>query len=243
MPTALLADDEPHLCCHLQQRLQQLWPELQILATAGNGVAALAELNRLQPDYAFLDIRMPGLTGLQVAQAAQRTRVIFVTAYDDYALAAFEASAIDYLLKPVSDARLIQCISKLQQQQPANSNLPAVLDQLQQHAPTPLTWLSVGLADTTRLVHIDEVLFFQATDKYTEVVTAQERHLIRTPLKHLLPQLDASRFAQIHRATIVNLAAIARIERDLLGRQLVYLKNRNDALPLSRSYAAQFRQM
>ncbi|WP_028452041.1 LytR/AlgR family response regulator transcription factor [Chitinilyticum aquatile] len=245
MPTALLADDEEHLSAHLQARLNQLWPDLQIVALARNGVEALAELNRHQPDYAFLDIRMPGLTGLQVAQAAKLTRVIFVTAFDEYALAAFDASAVDYLLKPVSDSRLLQCISRLQasnQPQQSAPDLGTVFEQLAQPNAT-LTWLTVGLADTTRLVHIDEVLYFQATDKYTEVVTAHERHLIRTPLKQLLPQLDASRFAQIHRSTLVCLAAISRIERDLLGRHLVHLKDRPETLSLSRSYAGQFRQM
>lgn len=246
MPTALIADDEPLLAQTLSERLHALWPDLQIVAIAKNGVEASAELNRLQPDLAFLDIRMPGLSGLQVAGTLQRTRVVFVTAYDEYAVAAFENNAIDYLLKPVSEARLAQCVAKLQRSlsQPAALDLVGLLAQLGHSAkPAYLSWLTTGLGDTTRLVACDEVIYFQANEKYTEIITAHERHLIRTPLKELLPQLDPQRFAQIHRAYIVCLPAIAKIERDLLGRQRIVLKNSPDVLPLSRSHTAQFKQM
>jgi DNA-binding LytR/AlgR family response regulator len=186
---------------------------------------------------------MPGLSGLQVAGALHNTRVVFVTAYDEYAVAAFENNAVDYLLKPVSDARLAQCIAKLQRSTAASKpDLNALLQQFNQQ-PNYLSWLTTGLGDTTRLVACDEVIYFQANDKYTEIVTAHERHLIRTSLKELLPQLNPQRFAQIHRSYLVSLPAIARIERDLLGRQRIILKSSADVLPLSRSHAGQFKQM
>lgn len=243
MPTALIADDEPLLASHLASRLQQLWPALELVATVHNGIDAVATLAQRQPDFAFLDIRMPGLTGLQVAAAAGRTRVVFVTAYDEYALAAFAAAAVDYLTKPVDDVRLAQCVTRLQQTVRPDIDLASVLAQLQRPAAPGLAWLTVGLADTTRLVHVDEVVYFEASNKYTDVVTASERHLIRTSLKELLPQLAPDHFAQVHRGLIVNLAAVARIQRDLLGRQFIHLKQRSEVLPLSRSFAGQFRQM
>ncbi|WP_273432727.1 LytTR family DNA-binding domain-containing protein [Chitinibacter tainanensis] len=247
---ALIADDEPLLAQALAERLQQLWPALQIIGIARNGLEASAILASQQPELAFLDIRMPGLSGLQVAGTQQHTRIVFVTAYDEYAVAAFEHNAVDYLLKPVSDERLAQCVAKLQRSQarpaaldPATLDLSQLLRQLSPAAPTYLHWLTTGLAETTRLVACEEVLYFQANEKYTEIITAHERHLIRTSLKELLPQLDPSRFAQIHRSYIVSLPAILKIDRDLLGRQRVHLKAVSEPLPLSRSHAGQFKQM
>ncbi|SMC21816.1 two component transcriptional regulator, LytTR family [Andreprevotia lacus DSM 23236] len=245
MPTALIADDEPLLLEEIASQLAQLWPELRIVAQARNGAEALAALNREQPDYAFLDIRMPGLTGLDVARNAPgRTRVVFVTAYDAYALAAFDASAVDYLLKPLETGRLAACIAKLQR----SSTVPDWQQALQQAQQQPaehkaLDWLTVGLADTTRLVAIGEVIYFESNDKYTEVVTRHERHLMRTPLKALLPQLPEGRFAQIHRSVIVSLPAVDRIERDLLGRLRLFLREREESFVISRTFAGQFRQM
>jgi DNA-binding LytR/AlgR family response regulator len=239
----LIADDEALQAASLAQRLQALWPDITLLPLVHNGIDAVAALAREQPDIAFLDIRMPGLSGLQVAAAAARSRVVFVTAYDEYALAAFDASAVDYLLKPVSDARLAQCVTRLQRDTRPAPDLAAVLAQLAAPAARAwLQWLHAGLGDTTRLIAVDEVLYFQSSDKYTEIVTAHERHLIRLPLKELLAQLDPQRFAQIHRSYIVSLSQVGRIERDLLGRQQVILKD-GHSLPLSRSHAAQFRQM
>lgn len=241
MPTALLADDEPLLLEHLQQLLAQLWPQLAIVGCADNGVQALEMLNRLQPDFAFLDIRMPGLSGLDVAAAQPACRVIFVSAFDQYALAAFDHAALDYLLKPVSAKRLASCISRLQQNsRGSTSALPAVALQPTQ---TPLQWLHVGLASQLRLVQINEVVFFHACDKYTEVVTLTETHLIRTPLKELIRQLPPGQFCQTQRAYIVRLDAIDHIEKDIFGRSSIYLKNLATVLPLSRSFAGQFRQM
>jgi len=243
MPTALLADDEPVLLEHLYRRLAVFWPDLQIVATANNGIDALALLQQHQPDFAFLDIRMPGLSGLQVAEHLARTRVVFVTAYDEYAIAAFAQAAADYLLKPLADDRLLTCISRLRQQ-PAVS--PALiqqcLNQLCQPSAT-LQWFHIGIGNRTRLVHVNEVIYFQAADKYTELITALEQHLIRTPLKELIRQLDAHQFAQVHRGYIVRLQAIDHIEKDMFGRQLIHLRDHPSVLPLSRSYANQFKQM
>jgi DNA-binding LytR/AlgR family response regulator len=243
MNTVLIADDEPQLAQDLARRLQRFWNDVEIVAIVDNGLKAVAEIVRLRPRFAFLDIRMPGLSGLEVAAAAEETRVVFVTAYEEYAVAAFEASAADYLLKPVSDARLARCVMKLQQASAPRPDLGALLSRLEQHKPTWLNWLHVGAGNTTRVLSVDEVLYFQAGDKYTDVVAPTERHVIRTPLKELTQRLDPEQFAQIHRSTIVNLHAIERIERDVLGRSLIHLKNHNDVLTVSRAYLTRFKQM
>jgi DNA-binding LytR/AlgR family response regulator len=242
MPTALIADDEPNLSAELASRLAHFWPELEIVATPRNGVDALAQLSEKRPDYAFLDIRMPGIDGLRVAQLAPDVRVVFVTAYDVHAVEAFETSAIDYLLKPVTDERLLRCVARLQQGGGARARAQAAADAVPQET-TLIRWLTVGVKEATKLVSIDEVLFFQATDKYTEAVTRDHRHLIRTPLKELLPRLDGARFAQVHRGVIVAYPAIDRIERDLLGRLRIHLLGHEAVLPVSRAYAGQFKQM
>jgi DNA-binding LytR/AlgR family response regulator len=244
MATAIIADDEPRLAADLADRLRQMWPQLQIIEVVGNGIAAASAIAQRHPTYAFLDIRMPGLDGVQVARMAGQTRIVFVTAHDEYALTAFEAAAVDYLLKPVSDARLTQCVARLQQQQTSLLDINALSALLARPAVAGrLDWLTVRLADTTRLVAVNEVLYFRSTDKYTEAVTANERHLVRTPLKELLEQLNPQQFAQIHRSIIVNLGAVERIERDVLGRSQIYLRQHADVLPLSRSFADRFRQM
>jgi len=184
------------------------------------------------------------LDGMQVAKAAQGTRVIFVTAYDEYAVSAFDNAAVDYLLKPISDARLAQCVARLAQQASpvADAGAMAGLLALQSQG-TVLEWLTVRLGDTTRLVAVNEVLYFRSGDKYTEAVTLGEQHLIRTPLKELLDQLDQRYFAQIHRGVIVNLRRVERIERDLLGRSKLYLRDHAEVLTVSRNYLDQFKQM
>jgi DNA-binding LytR/AlgR family response regulator len=169
--------------------------------------------------------------------------VIFVTAHDEYAVAAFEAAAADYLLKPVSDVRLAQCVARLQREAAPPIDLQKLIASLAAPAREYLSWLTVGLAQTTRLIAVKSVLYLRSTEKYTEVVTAHERHLIRTPLKELLHSLDPTDFAQIHRSTIVNLAAIERLERDVLGRCLVHLKDHADVLPVSRTFVDRFKQM
>ena len=242
MPSALIADDEPNLSAELASRLSRFWPELQIVAMPRDGVDALAQINERRPDFAFLDIRMPGIDGLKVAQLASEVRVVFVTAYDAHAVEAFEASAVDYLLKPVTDERLLRCIARLQRHGASTADAGAVASALQREA-APIRWLTVGIKETTKLVSIDDVLFFQATDKYTEAVTSEHRHLIRTPLKELLLRLDGERFAQVHRGVIVSYAAIDRIERDLLGRMRIHLIGHDAVLPVSRAYGGLFKQM
>lgn len=246
MPTALLADDEPILLAFLQEKLRLFWPELEIVATANCGPSALLQLQQQPIDIAFLDIRMPGLTGMQVAAACPDCRVVFVTAYDEYAIAAFEQAAVDYLLKPVSDDRLLNCLKRLRQSYKAESAkvpMTPAIDLQTAPKPSPLRWFHVGLGQQIRLIALDEVLYFQANEKYTELVTRQEIHLIRTPLKELLGQLDPSAYAQTHRSCIVCLRAIAFIEKDLFGRQHIHLRERPEVLPLSRLFASQFKHM
>lgn len=243
MPSALIADDEPNLSAELASRLTRFWPELQIVAMPRDGVDALAQLNEKRPDFAFLDIRMPGIDGLKVAQMVSGVRIVFVTAYDSHAVEAFEASAVDYLLKPVTDERLLRCIARLQQHSaPPTADARAAAASLHRET-APIRWLTVGVKDATKLVSIDDVLFFQATDKYTEAVTSEHRHLIRTSLKELLPRLDGDRFVQVHRGVIVAYAAIDRIERDLLGRMRIHLIGHDAVLPVSRAYTGLFKQM
>ncbi len=242
-PTALIADDEPKLAQDLAERLKQLWGELHIVAVVPNGIQAVAELNRLRPQYAFLDIRMPGLSGLDAAKTATGTRVVFVTAYDEYAIAAFDAAAADYLLKPVSDARLAQCVARLQREAAPPIDLQKLMSTFASPAREHLAWLTVGLANTTRLVAVNSVLYFQSTGKYTEVVTGLERHLIRTSLKELMLSLDPKAFLQIHRGTIVNLRSIAKVERDWRDQPVITLKARPEKLTVSRTFAHRFKAM
>jgi len=243
-PTAIIADDEPRLAENLAGRLRALWPQLNIVAVVPNGIAAVAAIAEYKPTFAFLDIRMPGLDGMQVAKAAPGTRVVFVTAYDEYAVSAFDNAAVDYLLKPISDARLAQCVARLAQQSGAGLDASAPAGLPARESPgTVLEWLTVRLGDTTRLVAVNEVLYFRSGEKYTEAVTLAERHLIRTPLKELLDQLDQRYFAQIHRGTIVNLRKVERIERDLLGRSTLHLRDHAEVLSVSRNYLDQFKQM
>jgi DNA-binding LytR/AlgR family response regulator len=241
--TVVIADDEPQLAQDLARRLKRCWNDIEIVAVVSNGLQAAAELRRRNPRFAFLDIRMPGLSGLEVAAAAESTRIVFVTAYEEYAVAAFEASAVDYLVKPVSSARLAQCVLKLQQSSARHPDMVALLKEIEERRPTHLSFLRSSAGNTTRLIPVAEVLYLQAADRYTDVVTADGRHVIRTTLKELLQRLDPAQFVQIHRSTIVNLRFIEKLERDLLGRAQLHLKGRADVLPVGRVYTAQFRQM
>ncbi len=243
MNTVLIADDEPQLAQDFSRRLKRCWNDVEVVAVVENGLQAVAQMRSLNPQFAFLDIRMPGLSGLEVAAAAVNTRVVFVTAYEEYALAAFEASAVDYLVKPVSNGRLAQCVLKLQQTSAPRPDLIALLKQFEQSKPSYLAWVHSGVGNTTRVLSVTEILYFQAADKYTEVVTAEGRHVIRTSLRELVQSLDPMQFAPIHRSTIVNLHCVARLERDVLGRSLIYLKNHPDVLTVSRAYLSRFRQM
>ncbi|TCT20071.1 LytR/AlgR family response regulator transcription factor [Thermomonas haemolytica] len=253
-PTCVVAEDEALLRQALVAELKRAWPGLQVLAECEDGASAVEALAEHQPDVAFLDIRMPGLTGLEVAaiaaEASPRTRIVFVTAYDQYAIDAFERGAIDYLLKPVKPERLDATIARLQTRggQPDAATLAALLGQLgalprQADAPEPLTWLTASAGRETRLVLVDDVLYFQADQKYTTVVTADGEALLRSSLRELLPRLDPRTFKQIHRSTIVNLKAIAGIVRDDSGRGSVRLKQRTETLTVSQPFMALFKHM
>ena len=244
-PGAIIVDDEANLSSYLQAKLATLWPELEILGTAINGRQALALAAETQPDIAFLDIQMPGLSGLQVAQAlGTDCQVVFVTAFDHFAVEAFEHAAVDYLLKPVTDARLAATIEKLK----LRANTPAadvseLLAQLTQSREQKLQWLRAGLDDTVELVAVDDVVYFKAEQKYTSVFTADAEYLIRTPIKDLELQLDPEAFWRIHRGIIVAVREIASAKRDLRGRYTLSLRSRTEHLRSSQAYGQQFKQM
>lgn len=227
---ALIADDEKHLADDLKRRLARLWAALDIVAVVHDGLAAEAALREYQPDIAFLDIQMPAKSGLVVAQSAPpHCRVVFVTAYDNHAVQAFEHAAVDYLLKPVSDTRLARCIERLQQPAPPPQ-------------PEPLRWLRAQVGQTVRLVAIEDVCYFQSTDKYTSVLTRDAELLLRTPLKELIPRLDPHTFWQIHRGTVVNVHEITAARPNLMGRMILTLHHRPEILTVSRSYVHLFRE-
>jgi DNA-binding LytR/AlgR family response regulator len=253
---AILADDERLLREQLQARLTECWPELQVCGFARDGLEAVLMAEELQPDVVFLDIRMPGLTGIEAAReiACQdnwRGEIVFVTAYDEYAVTAFEEGAVDYLLKPVERARLDVTVARLRarlaQATPPDHQgaLLHTLAQLQTRlngdsAPR-LRWLQCGVGTSTKLVKVDDVLFFRSDEKYTRVQLAGQEAFIRTPIRELISQLDPQQFWQIHRATIVNLGAIAAVQRDDTGRQRVSLKQHPELLEVSRSFGHLFR--
>ncbi len=250
--TAIIADDEPRLAEYLKGRLAVLWPELVIAGVASNGPDAQALLDSEAPDIAFLDIRMPGLSGLDVARAADaQVQVVFVTAYDQYALAAFERAAVDYLLKPVSDERLAETVARLKARLTSSTPAPdlkAAFDAIARLVPAvagteKLAWIRASMGQQVRLIAVEDVCYFQANDKYTSVFTADGEALIRTPLKELADQLDAQRFWQVHRGTIVNVRHVATTIRDLTGRVTLTLKSRPEKVAVSRAYAHLFKQM
>lgn len=244
---AIIADDETHLAKDLRRRLAQLWPELEIAAVVHDGLAAAEALAAHKPDIAFLDIRMPGQSGLDAARSADGDcRVVFVTAFDDHAVQAFEQAAVDYLLKPVSDERLARCVERLKQRNAAAPDaLLARLQQLlaTQNKPEPLRWLRIQVGQNVRMVAVEEVCYFQSADKYTTVLTRDAELLLRTPLKELLTQLDDGQFWQVHRGTVVNAKQIVSAHHDLLGKVSLTLRDRPEKVAVSRSYAHLFRQM
>jgi DNA-binding LytR/AlgR family response regulator len=233
-----------------------LWPELVVAGIAANGPEAQALIAREAPDVAFLDIRMPGLTGLDVARAAGAdVHVVFVTAFDEYALDAFQHAAIDYLLKPVADDRLQHTIARLKQRLAARLPAPSldhVLEALARHIPgmagasagsERLAWVRAAVGANVQLINVADVCYFQANDKYTSVFTATCEALIRTPIREIVDKLDPQKFWQVHRGTIVNLEHIATTTRDLTGRIVLALKSRPEKVPVSRAYAHLFKQM
>jgi len=253
-PRALIADDEPHLAAYLRERLAIAWPELEIVGIAGDGPEALRMIEDEDPDILFLDIKMPGLSGLDVARrAAEGIHVVFVTAFDQYAVEAFERAAVDFLLKPVSDERLARTTERLRQRLRQPSEEPSVraaLDALAQALPglagAPsgrLAFVRASVGNQVRIIAVDEVCYFQANDKYTSVYTADGEALIRTSLRELLDQLDPERFWQVHRGTIVNVAQVAATQRDVSGRTQIRLKSRPELVAVSRAFAHRFKQM
>jgi len=243
--TAIVAEDEATLRQQLVEQLGQLWPELTIVAEAADGIAALRLLGEHRPDILFLDIQMPGATGLEVArQVNGRSRVVFVTAYDEHAVAAFEQGAIDYVLKPISAARLFTTVQRLKERlgspPPRFDALPASLGAAPRNH---LRWINASVGQNVRLITVDEIAYFQADNKYTRVVTADGEALIRKPLKELVEELDPNQFWQIHRSAVVNVSAVAGVSRDFRGRMLLKLKGRSETLQVSDTYAQLFRQM
>ena len=247
---ALIADDEPALRIELRRLLAAAWPELAIVASVGDGTAALEAIERLRPDVAFLDIRMPPPSGLDVARrAGPDTAVVFVTAYDTHAVEAFERAAVDYLLKPVLGSRLEETVGRLKRrlaEGDCSDPDPQVLESLiRRLADTPeyLHWLRVGQGERVELVAVDDVCFFQSDRKYTAAVTRDREHLVRTPISELAARLDPGRFWRIHRGGIVNVAAIRAARRDLRGRYRLMLKERPEVLRVSAAYGHLFRRM
>ena len=270
----MIADDERLLREQLQARLRESWPDLDICGVARDGLEAVKMADELRPDVVFLDIRMPGLTGIEVAREIAGLddwcgEFVFVTAYDEYAVTAFEQGAVDYLLKPVETARLDKTVARLRErlgrrlrageqtpspqalfQAPVATNtqdaLLQTLAQLQQrlHAEKPapqLRWLQCSVGTTTKLICVDDVLFFRSDEKYTRIQLLDQEAFIRTPIRELICQLDAQQFRQIHRSTIVNVSAISGVQRDEMGRQRVSLKQHKEVLEVSRSFGHVFK--
>jgi DNA-binding LytR/AlgR family response regulator len=280
-PRALIAEDEPVLAAALAHALQRLWPELDLVATCPNGVEALRQGLALQPEILFLDIKMPGKTGLEAAEELAEQwpdgvpfpHIVFVTAYDEYALAAFEHAAADYVLKPVNDARLGKTVERLQQRlrdrgtrtatptagaattmapmaamattAASDDNMARLLSQLQAMLPPAprLQMIRAAVGNSVRMIALADVVYFEALDKYINVVCQDSEALIRTSLKELLPQLDPQQFWQIHRGTIVNASAIATAMRDEAGKLSLTLRQHPAQLRVSPLYAHLFRQM
>ena len=260
-PRGLIAEDEPLLALSLQQELAQAWPELQIAATAGDGKSAVSKALELLPDVLFFDIRMPGQSGLEAAAELADDwpgdkpfpALVFVTAYDQYAVQAFETQAIDYIVKPVQQARLQKTVAKVQQALAKRTqgapDIEATLGQLRSllagSAPPArlLTAIQASVGNSIRMVPIDEVLYFEAADKYVRVLTASRDYLLRTPLRELLPQLDPQVFWQVHRGTVVRSSAIDTVTRDEAGKLHLQLRGIKGQLPVSRLYAHLFKAM
>jgi len=256
-PTALVADDEPLLRKSLARLLAQAWPELEIVAQARNGREAVEQFEARQPDVCFLDVHMPGLSGVEAARRiGRRAQLVFVTAFDRYAVQAFEQGALDYLVKPVEPARLADTVARLQERLRAAKPLPeveAMLDALAAHlqrksGPAPLRFLRASVGPTTRMIAVDEIDYLRSDEKYTRIAWRDDaglpgEALIRTPLKELAAQLDAAQFVQVHRSVVVNLRSISHLTRGPNETADLHLKGRDEVLPVSRTYLHHFRQM
>lgn len=246
MPTALIAEDEPLLREQLKRRLAEAWPELDVVAEAATGAEAIEQFDGRPTDIAFLDIRMPVMTGLEVARAiGDRAHVVFVTAYDEYAVAAFEEGAIDYLLKPVTSERVAKVVGRLKTRLASPPfDLEALIARLaSRDGGGHLKWIRASLGNAMRMLPVEDVLYFQAEDKYTKVVTGDVEALIKKPIKELYEELDPEAFWQIHRSTIVSLRAIAKVERDWRDQPVITVKGRPEKLIVSRTFAHRFKAM
>jgi DNA-binding LytR/AlgR family response regulator len=256
-PTALIADDEPLLRKSLARLLGEAWPELEVVAQARNGREAVAQCDAMKPDICFLDVHMPGLSGVEAARRiGQRAHLVFVTAYDQYAVQAFEQKAIDYLVKPLEPARLADTVARLQARLRAAGPPPeieALLEQLavrleRKASPAPLRWIHASVGQALRPIPVEEIDFLRSDEKYTLIAWRGDggkpgEALIRTPLKDLVEQLDRSQFVQVHRSVVVNRRAISHVTRGANETAHVHLKGRDEVLPVSRSYLHLFRQM
>ena len=277
MTTALVADDERLLREQLRARLAEVWPELEIVAEAKNGAEAVALTEERRPDIVFLDIRMPGMTGIEAARAIAQLptddvatdgdgaatarpswhgpEIVFITAYDQYAIEAFEQGVVDYVLKPAERDRLQVTVERLKKRladrgaddAPDASGMQQLLQKLaakmQPNAPARLRWIQATVGQSIQMIPVEDILFFISDEKYTRVQTATLEALIRKPIKELVEELDADMFWQIHRSTLVNARAIAGVTRDLRGRQLVAVRGHPEKLEVSRSYAGLFKGM
>ncbi|MEQ1516723.1 MAG: LytTR family DNA-binding domain-containing protein [Usitatibacteraceae bacterium] len=252
----VIAEDEQIFREALINLLREEWPDLNVVAACEDGGAALEAIGEHQPDVAFLDIRMPGLTGLEVAaamaEASPRTQIVFVTAYNQYAIDAFDKGAVDYLLKPVVRERLVSTVARLQSRLTIGNQdteaLAALIRQLTGTLPAkseepPLVWLTASVGKETRLIMVEDVAYFQSDNKYTVVMTAEGESLVRTPLRELLDRLDPNHVKPVHRATIVNMRAIASITRDDSGRGTMKLKTRPETLTVSLTFMPLFKNM
>lgn len=256
-PTALIADDEPLLRKSLVRLLGQAWPELAIIAQARNGRDAIAQFEANPSDICFLDVHMPGLSGVEAARCiGRRAHLVFVTAHSEYAVQAFEQGAIDYLVKPVETARLADTVVRLKERlrlAQAAPDIDALLAQVitrldRKETPAPLRWIHASVGATVRLIPVDEIDFLRSDEKYTRIAWRGDlgnaaEALIRTPLKDLVAQLDPETFVQVHRAVVVNLRAVDHVARSDNETARIHLKGRGDILPVSRSYLHRFRQM
>lgn len=261
-PTALIAEDEPLLAQSLRDELARAWPELDVMAVVGDGASAVDQALALRPDVLFFDVRMPGRSGLEAAveladewpAGAAFPALVFVTAYDQYAVQAFEAQAVDYVLKPVQPARLDRTVARVREvlarRGPAGAGLEATLAQLRalvaagpQRPQEPLEVLQASVGNAIRMVPIGEVLYFEAADKYVRVLTAGHEYLLRTPLRELIPRLDPALFWQVHRGTVVRAPAIESVTRDESGKMHLALRGRPERLAVSRLYAHLFKAM
>jgi len=247
--SAIIADDEDVLRHHLKRTLSVLWPELEVAGDAQDGEAALNMIGALKPDIAFLDISMPGMSGIEVAKAAAGACLfVFVTAHDEFAVEAFEREAVDYLLKPVTDERLSSTIRRLKERlaAAASPDLSGVLERLSQALPKAsghLQWIKAQHKDGVRLIAANDIYFFRATDKYTTVRTRDGEFLIRKTLKELENELDPAQFWRVHRAAIVNVRLIQKVDRSIAGTHTIRFKDLSDNLTVSRAYTHLFKQM